>query len=459
MQLVATCLFGLEKQLGEEIDALGLKRIETIDGRVIFEGEARDIARANINLRLAERVFILMGRFHAETFTELFDGTNAIRWEEYIGKSDCFPVTGHSIKSKLTSIPDCQSIVKKAVVDRLSGAYGISWFDETGVKYKIEFFILKDECMLLIDTSGLALHKRGYRPEAGAAPLRETLAASIALTSRPMEDVLFWDPFCGSGTLAIEAAMIAKNIAPGLKRHFAAEEFPVFDASIWTDAKAEAEAKIILDSKFEAWASDIDEGILDITYESALRAGVEENLNIFNADARKIRKPEGRRGSIVCNPPYGERLGDAREVEFLYKDIGRNFSYFDPWHIYVITSCETFENLYGRPADKKKKLYNGMLPCTLYQFFKPYEGKPYGKSFSRGGFERRDFHGGEKRDFGGQKRDFGGEKRDFGGQKKDFAPKRDFDGQKRDFAPKRESDYNRSHNNFKKKDNKNFGDK
>ena len=373
MQLVATCLFGLEKQLGEEIDGLGLKRIETMDGRIIFEGDLSAIARANINLRLAERVFILMGRFRAETFTELFDGTNAIHWEDFIGRADAFPVSGHSIKSKLTSIPDCQSIVKKAIVDRLSGAYGISWFDETSIKFKIEFFILKDEAMLLLDTSGIALHKRGYRPEAGAAPLRETLAASIALTSRPTEDTLFWDPFCGSGTIAIEAAMIAKNIAPGLKRRFAAQDFPFISQELWENAREEASSKIITDSKFEAWASDIDEGILDITYESALRAGVEENLNIFTADARKIKKPDGRRGSLVCNPPYGERLGDAREIEFLYRDVGRNFKDFYPWHVYVITSCETFERLYGRPADKKKKLYNGMIPCTLYQFFKPFE--------------------------------------------------------------------------------------
>ena len=373
MLLAATCLFGLEKQLGEEIDSLGLKRVETIDGRVLFEGDEKDIPRANINLRLAERVFIVLGRFHAESFTELFDGTNNIHWEDWIGRLDEFPVTGHSIKSKLTSIPDCQSIVKKAIVDRLSGAYGISWFDETGVKYKVEFFILKDEAMLMIDTSGAALHKRGYRPDAGAAPLRETLAASIALTSRPSEDILFWDPFCGSGTIAIEAAMIARKIAPGLKRSFASESFPRVDSDMWRLAREEAAAFEIKDSKFEAWASDIDEDILDVTYENALRAGVEENINIFCADARKIEKPDGRRGTIVCNPPYGERMGDMREVEYLYKEIGKHFKNFDPWHIYVITSCEYFEKLYGRRADKTKKLYNGMLPCTFYQFFKPVQ--------------------------------------------------------------------------------------
>lgn len=373
MLFAATCLFGLERQLGEEIDALGFHRVETIDGRVFFEGELSDIPRANINLRLAERVFIVMSRFHAESFSELFDGTYAIHWEDFIGKTDEFPVTGHSIKSKLTSIPDCQSIVKKAIVNRLSTEYGISWFDETGVKYKIEFFILKDEAMLMIDTSGVALHKRGYRPESGAAPLRETLAASIALTARPQEDVLLWDPFCGSGTIAIEAAMIQRRIAPGLKRSFAAQAFPQISERAWLDARAEAAALEIKDSSFEVWASDIDEDILDLAYENALRAGVEENINIFHADARRIKKPEGRRGSIVCNPPYGERMGELAEIEKLYRDIGKNFKNFEPWHIYVLTSSEYFEKLYGRRADKSKKLYNGMLPCTLYQFFKPYE--------------------------------------------------------------------------------------
>ena len=373
MLLCATCLFGLEKQLGEEIDALGLKRVETIDGRVLFEGEEKDIPRANINLRLAERVFIVMGRFHAESFSELFDGTYSLPWQEWIGKLDEFPVTGHSIKSKLTSIPDCQSIVKKAVVNRLSAEYGISWFEETGVKYKVEFFILKDEAMLMIDTSGTALHKRGYRPDAGVAPLRETLAAAIALTARPKEDVLLWDPFCGSGTIAIEAAMIARKIAPGLKRSFASEAFPRISAQMWSDAREEAASFEIKDSKFEVWASDIDEDILDVAYENALRAGVEENINIFHADARNITKPEDRRGTIICNPPYGERMGEMREIEQLYREIGRNFKKFEPWHIYVITSCEYFEKLYGRRADKIRKLYNGMLPCSFYQFFKPAE--------------------------------------------------------------------------------------
>ena len=373
MLLAATCLFGLERLLGEEIDALGLKRVETIDGRVLFEGEEKDIPRVNINLRLAERVFIVLGRFHAESFSELFDGTYSLPWHEWIGKTDEFPVTGHSIKSRLTSIPDCQSIVKKAIVNRLSAEYGISWFEETGVKYKIEFFILKDEAMLLIDTSGTALHKRGYRPDAGAAPLRETLAAAIALTARPREDVLLWDPFCGSGTIAIESAMAVRKIAPGLNRDFSSEKYPRITEKMWLDARDEARSFEIKDSQYEVWASDIDEDILDIAYENALRAGVEENIRIFQADARKIEKPSDRRGSIICNPPYGERMGEMREIEQLYREIGKNFKNFEPWHIYVITSCEYFEKLYGRRADKVKKLYNGMLPCNLYQFFKPAE--------------------------------------------------------------------------------------
>ncbi len=371
MLLAATCLFGLERQLGEEIDVLGLKRVETIDGRVLFEGDEKDIPRANINLRLAERVFIVLGRFHAESFSQLFDGTYSLPWHEWIGKLDEFPVTGHSIRSKLTSIPDCQSIVKKAIVNRLSVEYGISWFQETEIKYKVEFFILKDEAMLMIDTSGVALHKRGYRPDAGAAPLRETLAAAIALTARPKEDVLIWDPFCGSGTIAIEAAMIARKIAPGLKRGFASEKYPRITSEMWINARNEAASFELKDSSFEVWASDIDEDILDVAYENALRAGVEENINIFSADARKIEKPSDRRGTIVCNPPYGERMGEIHEIEKLYRDIGKTFKAFEPWHIYVITSCEYFEKLYGRRADKTRKLYNGMLPCNLYQFFKP----------------------------------------------------------------------------------------
>ncbi len=371
LQLVATCLFGLEKLLGEELDALGLERIETMDGRVTFWGEEKDIARANIGLRCAEHVFVRLGAFPATTFTELFDGVKSLPWEDWIGKLDAFPVKGHAIKSQLFSVPDCQSIVKKAVVERLGAHYGIQWFAESAVKYQIEFFIFKDVATLMIDTSGVPLHKRGYRPAAGAAPLRETLAAALALTSRPRENVLFWDPMCGSGTIAIEAALILANKAPGLGRSFAAEAFPQVSPSLWREAREAAEGQIKTDSKFEVFASDIDEDILDTVYENALRAGVEEHINIFEADVRKLQKPEGRRGTIVCNPPYGERLMTPHEAEQLYRDMGRTFAALAPWQIYIITSHPQFERFYGARADKTRKLYNGMIPCNLYQYFKP----------------------------------------------------------------------------------------
>lgn len=370
LTLVATCLFGLEKLLGEEIDALGLERIETIDGRVTFKGDLIDVVRANLHLRCAEHVFISLGSAPVYSFTDLFEAVKALPWEEWIGKHDAFPVKGHSIKSKLFSVPDCQSIVKKAIVDRLSSHYGVRWLAETGVKYQIEFFLFKDVVTLMIDTSGIPLHKRGYRPAAGPAPLRETLAAALALTARPREDVLFWDPMCGSGTIAIEAALILANKAPGLGREFAAEAFGQFPKKMWDEARAEAEAQIKTDSPFEVYASDIDDAILDVTYENALRAGVEEHMNIFQADVRKIKKLD-RKGTVVCNPPYGERLMTPAEAEQLYRDMGRAFADLAPWQIYIITSHPQFERFYGRRADKIRKLYNGMIPCSLYQYFKP----------------------------------------------------------------------------------------
>ncbi len=370
LELVATCLFGLEKLLGAEIDALGLRRLETMDGRVIFEGSEADIPRANIHLRCAERVMIRVGAFPARSFEELFQGTKKLPWEAWIGKYDAFPVKGHCIKSKIYSVPDCQSIIKKAIVNRLSDAYGIRWFQENGVKYQVEFFLFKDTVSVMIDTSGTALHKRGYRPDAGVAPLRETLAAALALTARPREDTLIWDPTCGSGTIAIEAAMILANRAPGLGRGFMGESFPQIPAVLWKDARNAADAAIKRNADFEVWASDIDEEILDVAYENALRAGVEEHLRIFQADVREIEKPN-RRGTIVCNPPYGERLMTPEEAEALYRDMGRVFDGFLPWQIYVITSHPAFEKCYGRRADKIRKLYNGMIPCNLYQYFKP----------------------------------------------------------------------------------------
>ncbi len=367
-QLVATCLFGLEHLLGEEIDELGYERVSTIDGRVTFWGDTEAVALSNIFLRYAERVYIKLGSFRAETFDELFEGTRALNWGDFIGRDDEFPVKGHAIRSKLFSIPDCQSIVKKAVVRKLGEKYGITRFAETGVKYQIEFFILNDEATLMIDTSGLPLHKRGYRKESNSAPIRETLAAAIAAISRPREEVLLWDPLCGSGTVAIEAAMKMKGIAPGVNRSFAAEAFPFIDRKIWRDAREEARDGEV-DTKFQVYASDISAPCVALTQRNAKAAGVSDIVKAFGCDCRKISAP-GRRATIVTNPPYGERMGAAREVEELYREMGVHFRSLAPWQVYIITSHPYFEKLYGKRADKVRKLYNGMLECRLYQYFK-----------------------------------------------------------------------------------------
>jgi len=275
MEFVATCLFGLEKFVGEEIDALGYKRLSTIDGRVTFEGPVEAIAVCNIHLRTAERIFIKLGSFFVggeDAFDRLFEGTRALPFEQFIGPDDSFPVTGHSVKSRLTSIPACQGVVQKAIAKRLEQVYHKNWFAGGNLTYPVEFFILNDECTLMIDTTGQALHKRGYRPASNAAPLRETLAAALCKIARPREDVLFWDPFCGSGTIAIEAAMMVSGRAPGLGRSFAGEDFANIPGTLWNTAREEAQARIRTDCRFEVYASDIDEDILDITYENALRA-------------------------------------------------------------------------------------------------------------------------------------------------------------------------------------------
>lgn len=364
----ATCLFGLEGLLGEEIDALGGKRIDGIDGRITFKGDENSCAEFNINLRYAERLYLNLGSFEATTFTELFDGVKSLPWENYISRNDEFPVSGHSIKSKLFSVPDCQKIIKKAVAVRLGEKYGLTSLPETGTRYRIEFFLFKDKASLMIDLSGMPLHKRGYRPETVTAPIRETLAAAMVKLARPRENVLLWDPFCGSGTIAIEAAMLMKNIAPGIARHFSAENYPIFPEKSWKNAFEKARDSIT-STDFEAYASDIDDSCVEIARAAAERAGVADRLNIFTMDALDI-DTLGKRGTIVTNPPYGERLLNKEEAEDLYRAMGQAFSRLDKWQIYVITQHENFCQLYGRRADKIRKLYNGMIPCYYYQFFK-----------------------------------------------------------------------------------------
>ncbi len=370
----ATCLFGIEGLLGEEIEALGYRRIDNMDGRITFEGDENAAAVCNINLRYAERLYLHLGSFEAKTFTELFDGTKSLPWEDWIVRDDQFPVSGHAIKSQLFSVPDCQKIIKKAIVDRLGAVYGLTRLPETGLRYRIEFFLFKDKASLMIDLSGTPLHKRGYRPQTVEAPIRETLAAAMVKLARPREDVLLWDPFCGSGTIAIEAAMLMQNIAPGLNRGFAAEEYPQFPTSSWESAREKARDLIKRDSTFEAYATDIDPTCVQIATESAKRAGVSERINCFCMDALDI-DTLGRRGTVVTNPPYGDRLLTLEEAEDLYRAMGQAFQRLERWQIYVITQSEVFPRLYGRRADKIRKLYNGMIPCYYYQFFKNPERK------------------------------------------------------------------------------------
>lgn len=379
MLLTATCLFGLEKLVGEEIDALGYKRVETIDGRVTFEAPPSAVAVCNINFRFAERLYINMGSFQAETFEQLFQGVKNIPWEEYISEFDAFPVKGHSIKSKLFSVPDCQKIIKKAAVTRLSGVYGRQIFPETGVTYKIEFFLLNNKATLMIDTSGEGLHKRGYRTEANLAPIRETLAAAMVALSRPRDEVILVDPCCGSGTIPIEAALMDMNIAPGINRTFAAESFPAFPASMWESARNAARNGQRPPVR-KIYGFDVDDKALEIARNNARRAGT-GHIIFENRDVRKFVSPvEDARGTIVCNPPYGERLMDKESAYRLYRDMGAAFSASVPnWQLYIISSDEDFQKHFGRRADKARKMYNGMIKCELFQFFRKTLDKQRGK--------------------------------------------------------------------------------
>ncbi len=373
MKFMASCLFGLEKLVCDDIAALGYTKTEVMDGHIVFEAPISAIAECNVNFRYAERLLLVIGDFEAATFTQLFDAVNALPWEDYITKNAAFPVKGHSIRSKLFSVPDCQRIIKKAVVERLKNKYGVSYFDESAEKYQIVFFIFKDRAYLMLDTSGDSLHKRGYRPESNAAPIRETLAAALVTFSRPRSDIIFVDPMCGSGTIAIEAAMIDRHIAPGMNRGFAAEEFAFLKNSrMMADAREKA-LDLVTPGERLIFGSDIDEDCVILSKSNARRAGVEKNITFTRADACFFRSPvEGARGTVVCNPPYGERMGDRESASRLIHHVGEAMADAVPnWQLYFISDNTCFERDFGRRADKKRPLYNGMLRCTLYQYFKP----------------------------------------------------------------------------------------
>ncbi len=366
-EIVITTLFGLESLAAREVRRMGYETSSVEDGRVTFLGDAEAVCRANIWLRTGERVLIKTAEFTAATFDELFEKTKQVPWENWIGRNDAFPVKGYSLKSKLASVRDCQAIIKKAAADRLSSKYGISWLPEEGALYRIQFSIFKNKATLMIDTSGEGLHKRGYRRISNAAPLKETLAAAMVELSRWRFEYPLCDPFCGSGTIPIEAAMIKRNIAPGLSRPFAAESFARIEKNVWERAREEARS-LERDVPLEIYAYDIDKSVVEIAERNAVKAGVGEWVKPILGDARNIRF-DMPYGTIICNPPYGERIGEIKDCERLYEDIGKCFARLDKWSYYIITSNENFERLFGRKANKKRKLYNGMIKCDLYQFF------------------------------------------------------------------------------------------
>lgn len=371
-QLVAPCHFGLEAVLKREIYDLGYEITQVEDGRVTFEGDAEAICRANVFLRTAERVLLLVGRFRATTFDELFEGVKALPWEEYLPKDAKFWVKkASSIKSKLFSSSDIQSIVKKAVVERLKREYEVEWFPEDGAAYPIRVFLLKDEVMVTLDTSGESLHKRGYRTMTSKAPLTETLAAALLMLTPWKADRIFVDPFCGSGTFPIEAAMMAANIAPGMHREFIAEQWTnLIDRKLWYETVEEAEEMVDTSVSVDIQGYDIDGEVVKAARENAERAGVADMIHFQERQVSELRHPK-KYGFIVTNPPYGERLEDKKDLPELYTQIGEAYRNLDSWSMYMITSYEDTEKYIGRKADKNRKIYNGMLKTYFYQFMGP----------------------------------------------------------------------------------------
>ena len=369
INFVVPCLLGLEAPIAEELREMGASDVRAENGRVLFSGDEHILARANIFSRFAERIQVFVGTFEAHTFEDLFQGTKNLPWELWVGKEDKFPVKGYSLNSDLFSVSDCQAIIKKAVVERLKTKYHVEWFKETGALYQIQFSIMKNQVSLLIDTSGPGLHKRGYRPASNAAPIKETLAAALCYFARLRDFHTLYDPMCGSGTILTEGAMMAKNIAPGVRRRFTAETWSQIPAQVWREERERARSLEKTDIEFRAYGSDIDVAALKIAKENAIRAGVADLITFKKADVADF-KPETERGTVIINPPYGERLMDASSVQQLYRNMGKVFTPERGWAYYMITADEDFEKAFGRKADKRRKLYNGMIKCQLYMYFK-----------------------------------------------------------------------------------------
>ncbi len=367
-RLCVPCLLGLEGPIADELKRLELKNVESENGRVFFTGGAEAVARANICMRIGERVLIELGEFEARSFDELFEGTKALPWESIIPKDGAFPVKGYSLNSKLFSVSDCQKIIKKAIAGRLTRAYGIEWFPETGALYQVQFSIMKDRVSLCIDTSGQGLHKRGYRPAHNAAPLKETMAAAMVKLARYNGRGDFCDPFCGSGTIPIEAALIAKNRAPGADRGFAAMSWRSMPRRVWEDERQAAAAREY-SGEYRIIGSDIDPKAVEIAKENARRAGVDDIIRFEVADAMAFSR-QTERGTIVTHPPYGERIMEKPEAEALYAGFGKALAQCPNWKVYLLSSHTEFERCFGRTADKKRKLYNGMIKCDLFMYYK-----------------------------------------------------------------------------------------
>ena len=360
-EFAVPCLFGLEGLAGDELRRMDIENVRVENGRVLFSGDETALAKANIRLRTGERVLIVLADFTAKTFEELFQGVYRANLEDYIPRDGAFPVKGHCLNSQLMSVPDCQAIVKKAASRRLGEKYGVTWMPETGNKYQLQFSMMNDRFTLYLDTTGNGLHKRGYRAVGNDAPLRETLAAAMVQLTHYRGRDFFWDPLCGSGTIPIEAALIAKNRAPGLNRRFAAEGFAWMQPEVWTAVKDEAK-DLEFRGDYRILGSDNDPKCVSLAMANARKAGVSDCIKFRDGDATKMDLP-AESGIIVCNPPYGQRMMEQQSAQRLYAAMGRHWKYADGWKKYIITSEPEFEHYFGRRADKKRKLYNGMIMC------------------------------------------------------------------------------------------------
>ncbi len=365
----APCIFGLEGLCANELKFLGIKNVRAENGRVLFEGDFSTLAKANINSRYAERIQILLAEFEAENFDELFENVKNIEWESFIGMSDAFPVKGSCLSSKLMSVPDCQKIIKKAVAERLSQRYMLSWFEETGPVHQIQFLILKNKVSIMLDTSGAGLHKRGYRADSNEAPIKETLAAAMAELSFVRRNHFVVDPMCGSGTILIEAAQKALGIAPGVNRYFSCEKWSCIPGGVFERERELAKAKENRDCAFSAAGYDIDSEALATAEHNAQIAGVGDRIRFEKRDIKDYAQPDGY-ATLITNPPYGERLMDLKSAEQLYLVMGEKFIRERGKSYTIITPDDDFEKLFGRKADKRRKVYNGTLKCQIYMFYK-----------------------------------------------------------------------------------------